>query len=435
MIFKVNSTETFVAKARSIWGNRYDYTDSKFTSTMSPITIYCPKHDYPFRLPRAQNHLLKGHAVGCPICKCEIRHNMQFGKDWRNYLKPSPKNNRVGFIIQKKKKKTLSPEEKERRASERKARAEEQRRIRQEQKRIEQEKRKAEYAEKIRLQKIETQRRKEEKKKERALEWKEQNIQRVKELQDRIRREAPKAQGEGYQYQGIEKVTGLYHRIMVHCPNPEHEWHPMRVDLILQGCKCRECAGRHTPLEKRCQKFIDDALKRHGPNHYDYSKVPAAYVNNDTPVPIRCIIHDRWFETAPDNNLRKANGSCPICAIEMTDSDGEREIRVWLEAHHIRNERGVNIPNENPQCKRSFLVPDFWLPDYNMFVEYNGQQHYGEVKQFFDEDWTLEDQQIRDQTMRDYCQRHGHRLLEIPYWDFDHIGEILQSNLLDNHQQ
>lgn len=435
MTFKVNSTETFVAKARSIWGNHYDYTDSKFTSMMSPITIYCPKHDYPFRLPMAQNHLLKGHAVGCPICKYEERYNMQFGTDWNKYLKPSPRNNRVGFIIQKKKKKTLSPEEKERRAAERKARTEEQRRIRQEQKRIEQEKRKAEYAEKIRLQKIETQRRKEEKKKERALEWKEQKIQRVKELQDRIRREAPKAQGEGYQYQGIEKVTGLYHRIMVHCPNPEHEWHPMRVDLILQGCKCRECAGRHIPLEKRCQKFIDDALKRHGPNHYDYSKVPAAYVNNDTPVPIRCIIHDRWFETAPSNNLRSANGSCPICAIEMTDSDGEREIRVWLEAHHIRNERGVNIPNENPQCKRSFLVPDFWLPDHNTFIEYNGQQHYEEVKQFFDEDWTLEDQQKRDQTMRDYCQRHGHRLLEIPYWDFDHIGEILQSNLLDNHQQ
>ena len=431
MSFKVNSTETFVEKARSIWGDRYDYTDSKFISMRSPITIYCPKHDYPFLLQMAQNHLLKGHAVGCPICKYETQYGMEFGKDdWQKLLRRSTKNSRMGLISR-----TLSEEEKEQRAAERKAKAEEQRRIRQEQKRIEKEKRKAEYDERIRLQKIETQRRKEEKKKERAALAAERAVerekQRIKALQEMIRREAPKAQGKGYHYRGINKLTRKDGTVLVHCPNPEHEWHPMRIDLILQGCKCRECAGRHTPLEKRCQTFIEKALKKHGPNHYDYSKVPAAYVNNDTPVPIRCLIHDKWFETAPDNNLRKANGSCPICAIEMTDSDGEREIRVWLEAHHIRNERGVNMPNENKDCKRSFLVPDFWLPDHNTFIEYNGKQHYEDVKHFNNKGWTLEDQQIRDQTMRDYCQRHGHRLIEIPYWDFDSIGEILQKSLLD----
>lgn len=417
--------ETFVAQARAIWGDRYDYTDSVYIGGKEPITIYCPKHGYHFRLPMAQNHTLKGRSVGCPVCKYESRYNMEFGADWRKFLKLSPKNNRVGRISSLSYY-GLTQEEiasrKAERMAERKAEAERRRAEKKAQRR-------AAYEEKRRLQHEETMRRREEKKAKLKRQAVLREKQRIKDLHKMFRREAPKAQGKGYKYKGIGKITSRRDTVLVHCPNPEHEWHPMRVFLILQGCKCRECARRHESLEKRCQDFINNALAKHGPKHYDYSKVPETYVNNDTPVMIRCKIHDLWFRTTPDNNLHTANGSCPKCAIELAESDGERAIRLWLEQHHIRHERGVNIPNENPRCKRAFLVPDFWLPDHNMFIEYNGMQHYEVVNQFHNDEWTLEDQQIRDQTLRDYCnnKRHPHRLLEIAYWDFDRIDEILEA--------
>lgn len=416
--------ETFVAQARAIWGDRYDYTDSVYTANKEPITIYCPKHDHHFRLPMAQNHTLKGHSVGCPVCKYESRYNMEFGADWRKFLKLSPKNNRVGMIRPEPKTHRPTPEQR----AERDAKIAAKKREREEQRLL---KRKMEQEKKEeRLWQLEeAKRRREQERAERHRQAVLREKQRIKDLHKIFRREAPKAQGKGYKYKGIGKITSRRDTVLVHCPNPEHEWHPMRVFLILQGCKCRECARRHESLEKRCQDFINNALAKHGPKHYDYSKVPETYVNNDTPVMIRCKIHNLWFKTTPDNNLRSANGSCPKCAIELAETDGERAIRLWLEQHHIRHERGVNIPNENPRCKRAFLVPDFWLPDHNMFIEYNGMQHYEVVNQFNNDEWTLEDQQLRDQTLRDYCnnKRHPHRLLEIAYWDFDRIDEILEA--------
>ena len=85
----------FVEQAHEIWGNHYDYTDSVYDGGKKPIIIYCPKHDYHFRVAMAQNHILKPHGTftptGCPICRAEITHKTEYGKDWRKYLKVSKK--------------------------------------------------------------------------------------------------------------------------------------------------------------------------------------------------------------------------------------------------------------------------------------------------------------------------------------------------------
>lgn len=92
--------EQFVKEAREVWGDAYDYTESVYENGKKPITIYCPKHDHYFTVPMAQNHLIrpggKGKATGCPICRAEITHHREYGKDWRNYLHQYAKNNRVG---------------------------------------------------------------------------------------------------------------------------------------------------------------------------------------------------------------------------------------------------------------------------------------------------------------------------------------------------
>ena len=113
----INSDNTkslarFVEQAHEIWGNHYDYTNSAYDGGKKPIIIYCPKHDYHFRVAMAQNHILKPHGTftptGCPICRAEITHKTEYGKDWSKYLKVSKKNCRVGLIrpIPTKKKKT-----------------------------------------------------------------------------------------------------------------------------------------------------------------------------------------------------------------------------------------------------------------------------------------------------------------------------------------
>ena len=413
--------EDFVAQANEVWGGRYDYTDSVLAGMKEPITIYCPKHDYHFTVTMAQNHVKKIKPTGCPICRAEEVHHREFGTDWRKYLKLCAKNSRVGLIANVGRPK-LSDEERARRKAERDEATAERQRIRKE------ERRKA-YEEKMRLQKEETRRRREEREAQRKAERKrkaeEKERQRIADLQERFLREAPLKQGEGYQYRDVDKIVNSDSHVLVHCPNPDHEWHPMLVRLILQGCKCRECAGRHVPREKRADDFLKRAYKKYGTELFDLSRVHVQYINNDTYVEVRCLKHNLWYLVTPDTFIRKAGG-CPIC----NTSKGEMEIILWLREHDVRYEKEPIWTHNNMFCKRNYLKPDFWLPDHNLIIEYNGEQHYENVGLFRrDKNWTLEDQQERDMTIRDLCREKNIRLLEIPYTEFDHIKDILAKNV------
>ena len=82
-------------------------------------------------------------------------------------------------------------------------------------------------------------------------------------------------------------------------------------------------------------------------------------------------------------------------------------------------------------------MPLFWIQNYLRVAIRTAycwrrriEQHYEDVDYFFNDDFTFEDQQIRDQTLRDYCRKNNIQLLEIPYTEFDKIDEILTNTLL-----
>lgn len=94
--------EEFLAQAHAVWGNAYDYSDSIYLGGKFPIQIYCPKHDYHFVVTMAQNHILNpktnAKPTGCPICAYERKTGKQYGADWREHLKLSENQSRVGMI-------------------------------------------------------------------------------------------------------------------------------------------------------------------------------------------------------------------------------------------------------------------------------------------------------------------------------------------------
>lgn len=524
--------EYFIEQARKIWGDAYDYSDSEYIHGKKPIVIYCPKHDYHFKVGMAQNHIMKERKgfkpTACPVCAAEKLHGCEYGADWRKYLKLCAKNNRVGRIVQPPKRDQKTPEQIAAEKAERKAKAEAKRREEQayidhwQAKNIQEanfkEKVYQKYGDQYDMALVDYQGRekpvtlicrhhgifemtprmllcgskghkphgcwlceglKPPQPKMTAKEFNEKmrRMYGIKGLTFPIKRKINfntkvtaicKRHGKvthnakyWLEGKGCEYCNGMYHPVdcfdnarKVHGDKYEYVGEPPKSSsgmirylcpkhglqeqkyMIHVGlrCGCPKCANypnKKTPLE-RCNEWIAKCIEKYGEGRYDYSRAHEDYKNNDSLVWIRCCIHDHWFRQTPDNNLRSVNGSCPICTIDFRESEGEAEIRRWLLKHGITNfkQDEIILPVEDPRCKRQYMRPDFWLPDYNLFIEYNGEQHYEDVEFFNSDDWSFEDQQIRDEVMRKYCRDHLHNLLEIPYWDFKRLEDILSDILL-----
>lgn len=75
---------------------------------------------------------------------------------------------------------------------------------------------------------------------------------------------------------------------------------------------------------------------------------------------------------------------------------------------------------------------DFYLPQYNLFIEYDGRQHYEPVRFFGnDEDakYIHERTKKHDEIKNHYCEENNINLLRIPYWETKNI-EIIINNCL-----
>lgn len=119
------------------------------------------------------------------------------------------------------------------------------------------------------------------------------------------------------------------------------------------------------------------------------------------------------------NNITHRNDGCPMCSI----SKGEKIIENWLNKANIKYFYDQPYFKDLLSDKGNPLRPDFILPDYKIWIEYDGEFHY---KDFY-KDGSYELIQISDKRKDEYAKKHNWKLIRIPYWEFDKIEEILSS--------
>lgn len=66
---KICDTESFIKKAKEIWGDLYDYSKSVYTKSSEKLIVICKKHGEFNVSPN--NHTHKDSPRGCPLCKNE----------------------------------------------------------------------------------------------------------------------------------------------------------------------------------------------------------------------------------------------------------------------------------------------------------------------------------------------------------------------------
>jgi very-short-patch-repair endonuclease len=76
---------------------------------------------------------------------------------------------------------------------------------------------------------------------------------------------------------------------------------------------------------------------------------------------------------------------------------------------------------------------DFYLPQYNLFIEYDGQQHYEPVRfhgnNVEENKKTFYRIQEHDKIKTQYCDENNINLLRIPYWENKNIETIINNCL------
>lgn len=101
-------------------------------------------------------------------------------------------------------------------------------------------------------------------------------------------------------------------------------------------------------------------------------------------------------------------------------SNGEFFIEEILKSLNMEYKIEYTFDNcINPETNAKLRF-DFYIPKYNLCIEYDGQQHYKEVS-FFKS--SLEETQKRDKIKNEYCEDNNINLIRIPYTDYEKLNE------------
>ena len=135
-----------------------------------------------------------------------------------------------------------------------------------------------------------------------------------------------------------------------------------------------------------------------------------------------------WMITP--HNLQSGFG-CPRCRA----SKGERKIRYILQENNINYQEQFTFEG----CKTTRLLPfDFYLPDLNLCIEFDGLQHFSPIS-FTSDKTNIEESfkklQNRDTIKNEYCKNNGIKLLRIPYYNFDKIEENIEKEVITLYKQ
>lgn len=211
----------------------------------------------------------------------------------------------------------------------------------------------------------------------------------------------------------LEEYVNSSSKILCKCKIDEYEWRAT-PNSLLSGCGCPKCSGK---AKKTQAEFLSE-MHQINPD----ITIIGSYTNAFTKIECECK-RDLWRWKSDPHSLLKGEG-CPKC----NRSKGETSICKYLESNKVKY-----VPQKKFNDLRGIgnrrLSYDFYLPDYNLLIEYQGEFHDGNVKGGFQSTEQLQYQQEHDSRKRSYAHSHNIKLLEIWYWDFDNIAKILEKEL------
>lgn len=207
-------------------------------------------------------------------------------------------------------------------------------------------------------------------------------------------------------------------RIKCKCKICGHIWNPM-ADYILRGNGCPKCGVLKRSSQRKYTN--EQFLSKLHENNMNI-RVLSQYVDSYTKVKCQCEkCGNIWKARA--NHLLSGHG-CPICKSSL----GEKKIFNYLTKNNVLFIHQKTFGGLLG-LYGGLLPYDFYLPNQNLLIEYQGQFHDGTVSGDLQSEKEYKLRQEYDKRKREYARKRNIRLLEIWYYDFDNILKIIQDNI------
>ena len=216
-------------------------------------------------------------------------------------------------------------------------------------------------------------------------------------------KKATKKYGNKYDYSKVEYVNNKT-KVCIICHEKdefgnEHGEFWQRPNDHLSGYECIKCKNNYHPTT---EEWVLRARQVHG-DRYDYSK--AKYTKALEKICIICPEHGEFWQQA-SNHLNGNN--CPHCNSNQK-SHMEENVSKMLDENNLKYFRQKTFDwlkyNRN-------LYLDFYLPDENIAIEVQGEQHFISIECFGGkEDFIL--RQKRDREKKRLCEEHNIKMFYI----------------------
>jgi hypothetical protein len=167
----------------------------------------------------------------------------------------------------------------------------------------------------------------------------------------------------------FEYINSKTKNIHLKCNKDNHEWYSTYENFILSDRNCLKCSGKFSITQKEAEENVNNKCKEK--NYTLLEKF--IYKNNRIMIHLKCNIDNHeWYVMY--RNFINSDKCCIICGNKYKKS--ENEIIKLLKINNIR----YIYQYKSDWLGRLSL--DFYLPEYNIGIEYQGLQHFIPIKYF-----------------------------------------------------
>ncbi len=251
---------------------------------------------------------------------------------------------------------------------------------------------------------------------ERKTRWDDNKEERIDNLFNRV---LNKCVENGYRLISTKDDIKTYHSY-VEYECPKHGNHRITICNLNSGKKCPECQAEKS--SQRMRSSVSDVVQK---IESCGGKVlnPEEYKGNaERNLQITCPRCGNVFVTSLVLFTQHGGQLCQDCY--RKESIGENRVRKYLEDNNISY-----VPEHwFEDCRDKHpLRFDFYLPNLNTVIEFDGEQHYREKHYFTSQ--RLHDLQRHDEMKNKYCKDKGIKMIRIPYWRLSSTEKILDKEL------